>query len=230
MSSDRGRTAHQRPIGERLAEHTPREDTRGVPEPLLRDAAPIRIDRADERAAMLVSAMVLQKAAEMGQTRVFPRSVQALIDRASEGLSPRDFMKLEIEAHRVVEWMVGDDPSPVDIEDVARRRDDGVVVYDPDASVPELIQRAIDEQFDLKIDYFSRSRGEMNTRRITPTALEAEVYVQAYCHSRRAERVFRLNRITRCVPIQGRPVQPTQREALAASDDRTPIQISLLED
>lgn len=231
MSQAEAPNAHRRPLDERLAERPLRADTRGVPEALIKDGpTSIRVERAEERTALLVGALMLKKASEQGQTRVFPRAVDSLIERAAAGLTPRQLMALEIEAYRVVDWMVGGDPSPRDTNEVAQRRDDGVIVYDPDASVAELITRAIDEGFDLKIDYFSRSRGEMNTRRIRPTALEAEVYVQAFCHARKAERVFRLNRITRCIPIHGRPQQPATREALAASDDREPIQISLLED
>ena len=231
MSQSEAPNPHRRPLDERLAERPLRADTRGVPEALVKDApTSVRIERSEERTALLVGALMLRKAAEQGQTRVFPRAVETLIERAAAGLTPRELMALEIEAYRIVDWMVDGDATPRDTKEVAQRRDDGVIVYDPDASVTELITRAIDEGFDLKIDYFSRSRGEMNTRLIRPIALEAEVYVQAYCHARRAERVFRLNRITRCIPIHGRPQQVVAREALAASDDREPIQISLLED
>jgi predicted DNA-binding transcriptional regulator YafY len=33
----------------------------------------------------------------------------------------------------------------------------------------------------------------------------AETYLQGFCHARKEERTFRLQRITRCIPIGGKP-------------------------
>ena len=105
-------------------------------------------------------------------------------------------------------------------------------MYDPRASVVDMLHRAIDAEFDLSIDYFSRQRGEMNTRTVTPKSLHAETYLEAYCHARRDQRVFRLNRITRCVPAKGRidddawAGQSPEKRA----DGQGPAQISLLDD
>ena len=192
----------------------------------------LRVERPDEVASVLVGALVLQKCADFAQTRLPGRPIENLIDRLNKALGPKEIMRAEIEAYRVLDALVGGEVLDDDaLKQVAERGPDGVIHYDPDAAPADLIRRAISEEFDLKIDYFSRSRGELNTRRITPERLEAETYVEAFCHARRDVRVFRLNRITRCLPIHGRTDRPAQAEALPQrEDDREPIQISLLED
>ena len=53
------------------------------------------------------------------------------------------------------------------------------------------------------MDYYSRGRGELTHRRVTPISLEAETYLHGYCHLRRDERVFRISRIADLRPVGG---------------------------
>lgn len=223
---------HRRPLDDRLAERTPRPDG-AKPTHFLKSRPVVRLDKPEEVSALIVGAMVLQKADGFGQSRLFSRAIEGLIERATRELTAREVMELEVEAYTIADWLVGGDPvSPEDAEAIARR-DGDTVLYDPHASTVDLLQRAIDEEFDVKIDYFSRARGEMNTRRVTPRALEAETYLRAYCHSRSDDRSFRLNRITRCVPVRGRAVEVLQvpaEEAAATPVSSGPLQTSLLAD
>ncbi|MDH7487498.1 MAG: WYL domain-containing protein [Anaerolineae bacterium] len=68
---------------------------------------------------------------------------------------------------------------------------------DPKAISP-LIEQAIAEGKDLDIVYWSAGRGQQTTRHVTPYWIEERnsvPYLIAYCHSRQAQRVFRLDRI-----------------------------------
>jgi hypothetical protein len=145
----------------------------------------------------------------------------------SVGVAPKEGR--EIEAYELIDFLTG--PEASGDTPAAAHRDGGRVLYDPNASVLDLVQRAVDEAFDLRIDYFSRRRGEMNTRRITPREIKAETYVMAFCHARQSERVFRISRITRCVPIDGKPDRPSApQRALQHESEPGPAQLSLLDD
>ncbi|MCB9530591.1 MAG: WYL domain-containing protein [Myxococcales bacterium] len=221
-------THRREPLDHRLAAREPRTDpTRG--EPLVRARSSVRIDRPEDVAAVMVGLFVLEKAANFGQARVNPRTLDELRARLTADLSAEEVMNVEVEAYAITDWLVGGAPTDGDDDERVARRDGDVILYDPSAAPVELIRRALDESFELQIDYFSRRRGEMNTRRVRPIALEAETYLRAWCHARRDERVFRLNRITRCVPITGRPFErPTP--AVSSSSEIGPRQISLLDD
>lgn len=228
---DRPKKPHKKPLDERLAEKAPRADG-ARPASLVKSRLTLRLDRPEEIAALAVGAMVLQKVDAFGQTRVFGRAIDALLEKATSELSSEEVMHLEVEAYTVLDWLVGGAlVTDEDAESVARR-DGDQILYDPNATIVELLGRALDEEFDVKIDYFSRRRGEMNTRRVTPLSLDAETYLRAYCHARQDERTFRLNRITRCVPVKGRPIEVVQKPARDAADESSsrPLQISLLDD
>ena len=232
MSSQEQSSRFRKPLNDRLAEKIPRDPKETRPEPIVKTQAQTRLDRSDELAVAAVGALVLRKLAEFGQTRLFPRAIESVFDKATSSLTAQEVMNLEIEAYEIVDWLVGGEPLDDDaVSNVASRRGD-VIVYDPHAPVIDLIRRSIVEHFDLKIDYFSMRRGQMNTRRITPTTIEAETYVNAWCHARRNDRVFRINRITRCVPVNGRPERQIERTARDASADggTAPTQIPLLAD
>lgn len=227
---DRPKKPHRRPLDDRLADRAPRADG-AKPTNFVKSRSAVRVERPEEVAALAVGALVLQKVDAFGQTRVFGRAIDALVDKATSDLSSEEVMKLEVEAYAVLDWLLdGEAASDEDAEGIARREGDRIV-YDPNATPVDLLRRAIDEEFDVKLDYFSRRRGEMNTRRVTPLSLEAETYLRGYCHARQDERTFRLNRITRCVPVKGRPIEPVQEDARDANETSTaPHQISLLDD
>lgn len=67
--------------------------------------------------------------------------------------------------------------------------------YSTTDTVP-LIEQAIEEGFDLEMEYYARSRGEFTTRRITPESFEGDM-LYAYCHLRKEDRVFKVSRVKR---------------------------------
>lgn len=231
--SQSGESPPRRPLHDRLADRAPR-DVRPAPGPLLRTRTGLRLDRPEEHAVATVGAMILQKMAEFGQTRASRHVIDDLVARATETLTAEEVMRLEVEAFEIMDWLLGPGAAPPGPDGEAPKpaavRRGNMVFYDPHAPVVALVERAIAEGFDLKIDYFSRRRGEMNTRRITPRALDAETYVRAYCHARRDERVFRINRITRAVPVGGRAVDPRGLVPAPGADEATAQQMSLLDD
>jgi proteasome accessory factor C len=61
-----------------------------------------------------------------------------------------------------------------------------------------LLRRAINEQRQVHIDYYSYGRDQRTERTIDPARFfsdEGQWYVAGYCHLARAERVFRVDRI-----------------------------------
>jgi len=221
---------HQRPLDDRLADKNPRR-RRPADNLSLKNTVPLRMARADDIAVAAVGALLLRKIDEFGQTALFSNAIQSLIDRTTESLTAREVMMLEVEAYEILDWLVGHAAQETEPPEPVAVLKDGRVYYDPNASTIELIMRAIHESFDLKVDYFSRSRGEMNTRRIRPIRVEAETYVRAYCHARKDERTFRLNRITRCIPVGGRLLAPTPLVSSTTPEgDVPPRQMSLLDD
>jgi proteasome accessory factor C len=61
------------------------------------------------------------------------------------------------------------------------------------------LKQAIDERLEVELQYYSASRGEATNRTVRPYGLHHHMglwYLAAYCTTRKAERVFRLSRIT----------------------------------
>lgn len=217
----------RRSLNERLAEKTPRNAAGLARSSLVRTRTRVVLETPEEIAAAAIGAEVMRKLDEFGQTRVPARAIETLTEKLTANLTAKEVMELEVEAYEILDWLVG----RVAEAAATAQRDGEDILYDPFAPTLSLIERAIAESFDLKIDYFSKRRGEMNTRRITPLRVRAETYVEAFCHARRAERVFRLNRITRAVPVRGQPTAPIPLvEARAEHEPEVaPRQLSLLD-
>lgn len=76
------------------------------------------------------------------------------------------------------------------------------------AALLDTLRVAILRRHTLEMTYMTGSRGEVTTRLIRPLSLEChgEIwYLQAYCALRRADRVFRLDRIQALRQVGGRP-------------------------
>jgi len=164
------------------------------------------LERPEDIQAAAVAMMVLERLAGAASTRVSVRVIRDIRQRLTAAFSAKDVMAMEVEAYNALSWLVGiESPGsehehlqPLSEEDTEHR-----VVYDPTAQPLDLIRRAILEEFDLDMTYYTQSRGQLNRRRITPTHVEAETYLHAYCHARREERVFRLSRIGSIRPLDG---------------------------
>jgi hypothetical protein len=222
-------TVRRKSLNDRLADRSGQQQRTVHPTALLPPGQSGRLASSDEIAVTVTGALMVRKLAEFGQTRLYQRAADQLVERLTQGMTSQQVMELEIEAYELIDFLTG--PEASGDTPAAAHRDGGRVLYDPNASVLDLVQRAVDESFDLRIDYFSRRRGEMNTRRITPREIKAETYVMAFCHARQSERVFRISRITRCVPIDGKPDRPSApQRALQHESEPGPAQLSLLDD
>ena len=166
-------------LNDRLADRQPRELAAGDIGPVPASRAVVRLEANDELACAAVGALMLRKLAEFGQSRLPEPMVERLVSKLTTQLTSREVMNLEIEAYELLRWMAGPSHDEAHPERVVRREGD-TILYDPDSSVLERMQAAIVERFDVKIDYFSRQRGEMNTRRVTPERIDAETYVYGH--------------------------------------------------
>lgn len=64
--------------------------------------------------------------------------------------------------------------------------------------ITELLRLAIEQKQSVDITYYSYGRDDTGTRKINPWAIHSEGglwYLQAWCHSSNAERIFRIDRI-----------------------------------
>lgn len=151
-----------------------------------------------ERGVVALACLILDQLAEHGGTRVPQRTLQNTLRKVLGTLGAKEIMDIEIEAYEVLLWIgssIDPDWTMEEVLDLSQ--------LDPRAGHAELVQWAIATGQDLELDYYSRNRGELTHRRITPISIEAETYVHAYCHLRRDERVFRVSRISELVPVGG---------------------------
>ena len=177
----------------------PREDVDGRAGLKVRDGdAQVLFEKADERAALLVGALMLQRFREMRGTLVGKRVLDRVIKKLSEDFSEDALEALEEESEAIRSWLESGD---VDTDESyyddfwPKRPQHPEHTYSTTETVP-LIEQAIEEGFDLEMEYYARSRGEFTTRRITPESFDGEM-VYAYCHLRKEDRVFKVGRIKR---------------------------------
>lgn len=199
-------------------------------EPLVRTIKPVTLTRPEDLAVLAVGTQLLRRLASSGQTQLFPSAIDSLADRVSDLLTPGENMHCEVEAYELIDWLLGPElgeaPGPQAVQVQGQS-----VLYDPAAPPIAILEAAIAQRFDVWIDYFSKKRGEMNTRRVSPREIEAETWLRGFCHTRRTERHFRLTRITRCVPVGGRPLRTAPlTEAPGEAPGPSPVQQSLLDD
>ncbi|MCA9562950.1 MAG: WYL domain-containing protein, partial [Myxococcales bacterium] len=136
--------------------------------------------------------------------RVPTRTIRKLREKITGLVKQKDVMALEVEAYNALAWLVGVSETQNSRAQAARNSPDRVN-FDPEMPAIDLIRRALAEDFDLDIEYYTQSRGELTKRRIAPIHIEAETYLHAYCYSRREERVFRISRIGDIRPVDGVP-------------------------
>lgn len=151
-----------------------------------------------ERGVVALACLILEQLAEHGGTRAPQRTLQNTLRKTLGTLGAKEIMDIEIEAYEVLLWIgsaIDPDWTNDEVLDPSQ--------IDPHAGHAELVQWAIATGQDLLLDYYSRNRGELTHRRITPISIEAETYIHAYCHLRRDERVFRVSRIAELAPVGG---------------------------
>lgn len=146
----------------------------------------------EELAVLLLGASVLQDLEQMGGVLVERKMLSELVDKLAKELDEDSLGEIESEAAEIVEWL-----DEVEIEtDPSYFRDFGWMEgprYSTRETKP-LILQALQERRRLIINYYTASTGEMNRRKVDPLSLDGDM-LTAYCHLRKAERVFKLNRI-----------------------------------
>ena len=178
-----------------------------------------------ERGVVALACLILENLRESGGTVAPERPLEAVLKRALATLGPKEIMDSEIEAYEILLWI----GSAIDPEWKTEEVLD-VEHLDPHSSPTDLIRFSIATSQDLELDYYSRNRGELTHRRITPISLEAETYLHAYCHLRRDERIFRVSRIAEIKPVGG--WNKIKKSRKPARDDEPPDnsgQMSLLD-
>jgi hypothetical protein len=166
------------------------------------------LNRVEDLAAAAVGVWVLERVAEADGTRFPLRDLRRLRERLIEPFDRPQVMALEVEAYEVLRWLVGLERPPEQASDTTDRP----IQYDPEATVMDLLRRAIAEGFDVDIQYYTQSRGSLNKRRVSPKFIRAETYLNGYCHTREDDRVFRISRIAEIVPAGGIPIDGLDTE------------------
>ncbi|MBA2661709.1 MAG: WYL domain-containing protein [Bradymonadaceae bacterium] len=160
----------------------------------------------DERGVVALACLILENLREHGGTRASQRPLEAVLRKTLSTFGPKEVMDIEVEAYEMLLWI----GSAIDPDWSAKAPGEAEEIASSSSQV-ELIRWAVAGNLDLDMDYYSRGRGELTHRRITPISLEAETYLHAYCHLRRDERVFRLSRIGDLRPIGGWPPDKKRR-------------------
>jgi hypothetical protein len=146
----------------------------------------------EEVALLLLGARVLQDLERMGGVLIERKVLSELVGKLVRELDEDSLVEIESEVDEIVEWL-----DEVEIEtDPAYFRDFGWMEaprYSTRETKPQVLQ-ALQERRRLIINYYTASTGEMNRRKIDPLSLDGDM-LTAYCHLRKAERVFKLNRI-----------------------------------
>lgn len=81
---------------------------------------------------------------------------------------------------------------------------DGWIPWDPDepwtgpkyepAHSRKMLQKAVAQNKDIEMEYFTHSRGEFTKRHVTPLKINGPYFI-GHCHERDEERTFRIDRI-----------------------------------
>jgi len=177
-----------------------------------------------ERGTVALACLILETLREHGGTAAPRRNLESVLKKTLSTMGPKAVMELEIEAYEVLLWIakaIDPDWKVVDAPDADE--------INPRAGHSDLIRFAIASHSDLELDYYSRNRGELTHRRITPISFEAETYLHAYCHLRRDERIFRISRIADLRPVGG--WSKLKRKTPPKAEPEGPTnQMSLLDD
>ena len=178
-----------------------------------------------ERSTVALACLILENLREAGGTSLPARPIESVLKKVLATLGPKEVMDIEIEAYELLlwigksidpDWQIDDVPDPEEIN--------------PHEGNVELIQFAIASGMDLELDYYSRNRGELTSRRITPISFEAETYLHAYCHLRRDERIFRVSRIADLKPVGGWSKLNKKKPKEEPEEEKDDGQMSLLGD
>jgi predicted DNA-binding transcriptional regulator YafY len=185
-------------IAEKLKKASPRVDEGEEELEFPPAPAEISLRTPEERGVAALACLILENLREHGGTRAPKRPLETVLRKTLATFGPKEVMDIEVEAYEILLWL----GNAIDPE-WSKQATSEVGGVSEESSYDDLIRWAIGGNHDLEMDYYSRGRGELTHRRVTPISLEAETYCHAYCHLRRDERVFRLTRIADLRPVGG---------------------------
>jgi hypothetical protein len=148
----------------------------------------LRLDRADQSFLLVLANLARRAGAAPG----LPAPPHGLEQRLARGL-PR---KLWESAMRRVEKIL--EAQQIAAQAYRAAGQTPAPASRPPANLLERLQLAIDQEETLSIRYHAAGRESPELRRVSPMLLErraARHYLLAYCHNRRANRTFRVDRL-----------------------------------
>lgn len=181
-----------------LAEQSPRVlRTRNTP--FKSNPPQVVLSDVQEQAVVAMALVLAAHLTRFASTRFSEETLTTVRDQILHGFEAKDAVRIEVEAYDLLNWFAGA-MNP----DWQMRQPESTEIVNGETSAKallEIIDKAIKEQRDLRLRYYTGSRGEFSERIITPIAVSAEKYLVAFCHLRGEERVFRLSRIVSLSPI-----------------------------
>lgn len=202
-------------LADYLSQKTPR-NVHGTQKPFSSKNVALTISDTDVRAAVAMSVILASHLTRFASTTVSETALLQFREQILKTFGAHDAVRLEVEAYDLLKWFAGamDASWEVSVKaDKAHNDDHGLLDH------LAVLQRAIDEKLDLDMSYYTGTRGEFSTRRITPLEICAEKYLMAYCHTRKEKRRFRLSRIVSLNWVQPQLVQASLFENEA--DDKS---------
>jgi predicted DNA-binding transcriptional regulator YafY len=181
----------------------------------------IKLVAPSERGATAVACLLLETVRRLGGSRAPAGALKRALEQLLGSLDNQERMSVEVEVYDILQWLgvsLGAlEPEPQ--EPPAQPR-----AYEEDDHPHKIarIERAIAQEEDLEICYFTGVRAELGWRRVTPHSLEARKYLHAWCHKRQDERVFRISRISRLRAIREAPQERHARHIGPAEDRPQP--------
>ena len=161
---------------------------------------PWTINDPQTRAAIAMSLILTSQLSSYAGTGIGGQWLNDARDNALRGFSGRDAVKIEVEAYELLNWFAAAiDPA---WQQKAVERGEIVEKSASEDALNRILERAIRENIDLNMRYYTGSRGEFSERVISPLSIHAEKYLIAFCHKRNEERVFRLSRILQLTPVE----------------------------
>ncbi len=202
-------------LADYLSTKKPRE-FKESPERLISKNVPITITDNDVRAAVAMSVILASHLTRFASTTISEAALLQFREQILKTFGAHDAVLLEIEAYDLLKWFAGamNEEWMASVPVVSQKEDQGLLDH------IAVLKRAIDEKLDLDMTYYTGTRAEFSTRRITPIEIDAEKYLIAYCHTRKENRRFRLSRI-----LSLNWIEPTQHALFEGMEDKEPVHL-----
>ncbi|MGM0556138.1 MAG: hypothetical protein ACQEVA_07150 [Myxococcota bacterium] len=187
---------------------TPRADLHAdFPAVKLDQDQPVWISREEILAAAVIAARVLEVVAMRGGTRLGASAFESLRKTVARGLDKSARNLCDDEARRVLRWL--EEAEPVDDAQLEDGPPEVDVMYASDLeSRASVANFAIDEGYDLEMEYFDADREIWPRIRCTPLAVHRldDEEISLRFEARHGEREVALRRVRWLMPVTRREV------------------------